>query len=60
MTLIYSVVVGEIDELDFLACEDILSCDDFVSLEAAERHIQNNQLFEHSICRIEITGYKAA
>lgn len=60
MALIYSVVVAHIDDLDFLACEDIISCEDFASLEAAERHIQNNELYEYPVCRVEITGYKAA
>ncbi|AIN17185.1 hypothetical protein ACIOG3_03825 [Yersinia rochesterensis] len=60
MTLSFTVLAGKLDNDDGAYYENIKFCDSADSMEAAQKIVQDNKLYTYPICRIEITGFKAA
>lgn len=60
MALSFTVLAGKPDNDDGAHYENIKFCDCAGSLEAAQKIIQDNKLYTYPICRIEVTGFKAA
>ncbi|HDY4931573.1 TPA: hypothetical protein RPG34_003405 [Yersinia enterocolitica] len=60
MALCFTVLAGKPDEFNGQPIENIKFCDDADSMEAAQKIVQDNQLYTYPICRIEVTGFKAA
>ncbi|WP_277967072.1 hypothetical protein [Pantoea trifolii] len=56
MTMIYSVLAGKWEDGE----ENIKFADDAGTMEDAQRIIQENKLYTYPICRVEVTGFKAA
>lgn len=60
MTLSFTVLAGKPDGDDGAYYENIKFCDSADSMEAAQKIVQDNKLYTYPICRIEVTGFKAA
>ncbi|AHK21990.1 hypothetical protein BF17_16535 [Yersinia similis] len=60
MALSFTVLAGKPDNDDGAHYENIKFCDSADSMEAAQKIIQDNKLYTYPICRIEVTGFKAA
>lgn len=56
MALVFVVLAGKMDDGE----ENIKYCNDTDSMEGAMELIEKNQLYTYPICRIEVTGFKAA
>lgn len=56
MALVFVVLAGKMDDGE----ENIKYCNDADSMEGAMEIIEKNQLYTYPICRIEVTGFKAA
>jgi len=56
MELCYTILAGKWDDGE----ENIKFCDDAASMEDAQRIIQEKKLYTYPICRVEVTGFKAA
>jgi len=54
--MIYTVIAGKIDDDG----ENIKFVDDAASMEEAQLMITEKQLYTYPICRVEVTGFKAA
>ncbi len=60
MGLSYTVLAGKPESDDGHYYENIKFCDSVDSMEAAQKIVQDNKLYTYPICRIEVTGFKAA
>ena len=60
MELSFTVLAGKPDNDDGAYYENIKFCDSADSMEAAQKIVQDNKLYTYPICRIEVTGFKAA
>lgn len=56
MELCYTILAGKWGDGE----ENIKFCDDAASMEEAQRIIAEKQLHTYPICRVEVTGFKAA
>ncbi|HDL7425715.1 hypothetical protein [Yersinia enterocolitica] len=60
MELVFTVLAGKVETNNGEEIENIKFCDDSDTLGGAMKIIQINQLYTYPICKIEVTGFKAA
>lgn len=60
MALKFTVLAGKPDNDDGSYYENIKFCDDADNMEAAQKMVRDNKLYTYPICRIEVSGFKAA